>query len=67
MVRDQVGEPCEQCPVSMWTKAIRYQAPQIREAMREVKEKSKDPAIKIETQSLAEDDILNSIENVSKL
>lgn len=73
--------------VSRWenpvnrVEAIRYQAPQVREALLEVKEMSADPALQIEAQSLAEEfgsfgfsvctlvwyDILNRIENVSKL
>lgn len=61
--------------------AVRYQAPQVREAPLEVKEKAADPAIRIEAQPLAEEigsfrfsicsvvwyDILNTIEKASKL
>ncbi len=61
--------------------AIRYQTSQVREALLKVKEKSAGSALKIEAQSLAEEsgsfrfcicsivwyDILNRIENVSKL
>ncbi|KAJ3610040.1 hypothetical protein NHX12_022134 [Muraenolepis orangiensis] len=61
--------------------AVRYQAPQVREALLEVKDKAADPVIRIEAQSLAEEigsfrfsicsvvwyDILHSIEKVSKL
>ncbi|KAI2646976.1 Zinc finger MYM-type protein 1 [Labeo rohita] len=61
--------------------AVRYQAGQVREALLEVREKTADPVVRVEAQSLAEEigsyrfcictaiwyDILSKIQHVSKL
>ncbi|XP_059182372.1 uncharacterized protein LOC131961119 [Centropristis striata] len=61
--------------------AVRYQAGQVREALLEVRETTKDPVVRVEAQSLAEEigsyrfcictaiwyDILSKIQHVSKL